>query len=450
MARIDDNPEEFDYLDRTTPRKVNQEPSFKEPDALGISTYGNRERNIDTVIRYIPGNRWSVTYYNSIASVNDKAVRISTNLSPAVQKYNSIENLTLFMNNTLESTNLVEQEVDATIDSNLTPYVHDVIVATLMGGRQGIFEVNKVDRITYQNHLVFKITIKFISFVDNNLPVYNNLKEKVVAEYVYDHNFIMEKGSPIILKKDLLLKINIKKIRKEMLDFYLNNFIDGKTKLINIFSKPVMTNEGYDVYKHVYVDPLINSFLNKICSVSDNSLFLEMRTVDYKHDDRLMRTILDAILTRDKDYIYTTNHNLTWVKPYGPRGLPAIRNIYYLNVDKIVDYVDSGYEIDDPTSLNMMHSRGSLGEGIRYPLATKEKDDTHYIFSKWFYNNDFTRMSDFELVIKKFLRGEELNISDIENYTVHYRRWSKYEQFYIIPVLYFILDFFIKKTYSPR
>lgn len=448
MARIDDNVEQYDYLDQEQPRDILTPPSYKDPDALGLSTYNNKEKNLDKIIRYIPGQRWSVNYYNNVASVNDQVSRASTYASKSLQKYNKIENLTLYLESTLDGSPLGEQEITAIIDADITPFTHDIIIAEMMGGRIAWFEVNKVEWLSYQNHKVFKITIKYVGFKETLLDKFTDIENKVVETYIFDKNFIMEKGSPIITKKDYTIKTNIKRIRYEMLDFYLDNFIDKKTKLLSLFARPVIAENGYEDIDRVYIDPLINNFIFKTTSTTDNTKFLDLKSVDYQHDERLMRTILDCIVNKDEDYNYTSNHTLGWVVPDGPYGRPVNRNIWYMNVDRVVDYIPSDYNTADDHLLNKSIYR--TVEEIDYPLSTKYIHDNLYIFSKGFYSNQFNIMSNFEKLLRKFIKREEVNVIELEPYFNHYRKWSRYEQFYIIPILYFMLESFIKNTYSPR
>ena len=449
MAIVD----EFDSnISFQKPRKVEESPVFKHHDEMGLSVINNKETKLDDIVQYIGGYKWKGTYYNNLASPNDKTVTHSPLIEKTVQKYNKIENIVIFLESTIDKeAKLEDLTITAKINASILPYEEDLFISNMIGGRVGIFRVTKVETVTYQIHDIYKIELKFYHFLDNYKREMEDLENKVVQTYHYDTRFIINYGSPILLKEEYKDFLDLTGYRAKLINKFISLFVDKRNSMINIFASPhVIDGIRYEELA-TFLDPYIIRFFRKITNVEDDyrllniSYPIEDDSYDYNHE-----TILDIILNGGKfsDMIFIEK-KLSWnrLRETFSDSNPSLRNLCYLDIDRIMD-VNIGDNPPELTDKAKEYLFTRSEERVKYPLNLETEG--YYIFSKSFYEEDVDNMTEFEKLIHSYLTFDNIDFNKLKDYIRSFTMWSKHEMFYVIPILIHLINCLSRETHSSR
>lgn len=449
MAIVDDFDQNISFH---KPRKVEENPNFKHHDEMGLSVLNNKETKLDDIIQYIGGYKWKGTYYNNLSGPNDKTVTHSPLIEKTIQKYNKIENIVIFLESTIDkNAKLEDLTITAKINAAILPFEEDLFISNMIGGRIAIFRVTKVETVTYQIHDIYKIELRFYQFLDNYKKEILDLESKVVHTYYYDTRFIINYGSPILLKEEYKDFLDLSGFRAKLINKFITLFLDKRNSMINIFASPHVINGIRYEEMATFLDPYVIRFFRKITNVEDDHRLLNISypieddTYEYNHE-----TILDIILNGGKfsDMMFIQK-KLSWnrLRNTFSESNPSLRNLCYLDIDRIMD-VNIG---DNPPTLTeqakeYLFSRSE--EDINYPL--KLETDGYYIFSKEFYEEDVANMTDFERLIHSYLSFENIDFNKLKEYIKSFTMWSKHEMFYVIPILIHLINTLSRETHSSR
>lgn len=450
MAVIDDFDEQPIEFKKSV--KALEPTHFETHDDLGLSVINNKESNLGDIIQYVGGYKWKGNYYNNLSNINDKTNNHSIMLDKTIQKYNKIEDLIIYLDDTLSNNVKLEDiELEGKINAGIIPYVGDMFISNMIGGRGAVFSITEVDTLTYQLHKIYKVKIKFFQFLDNYKKEFADLEDKVVQVYYYDTRFIINYGSPILLKEEYKDKLDFSGYKLKLIDKYLNLFLDKESSLLNIFASPFVLNGTRYEGVTTYLDPFMIRFFKKITNVEDNPKLLSISypieddTYDFNYE-----TILDLILNKGNigDMMFIEK-KLYWRRIDFSDSNPTLRHISYLNIDRVMDIVPEEATANiSEQGKNYLFSRTENND-IDFPLNL-DKDNMYYIFSESFYNNDFDNMSKFEVLISNYLSYGNISFSELRPFINSFNLWSKYEQYYIIPIIIHFINVLSTETFSTR
>jgi hypothetical protein len=86
----------------------------------------------------------------------------------------------------------------------------------------------------------------------------------------------------------------------------------------------------------------------------------------------------------------------------------------------------------DLTDVKVVESRDPKD---KVPNIWDTNDDTYYVFSKAFYEEDYTKMSHLEKLVWSVLNQQELDVPKLAELVRQSKEWDKLERFYYVPVL---------------
>lgn len=414
------------------PTTIGEEIKRRDPYDMGTNILTEKTTQQNTVINYLRGYQWKVDYFNNLSGVNDEVNSVSEVLDDSIQKYNRFKDLIIYLDSPLPPGDLTELTTNGTINAFIVPKINDHFKAVMLDNRIGIFTVTEVKNLTYQSHEVYDITFKFLQFEDSDYTLSQNLEDKSVGKYVYDENHVSDNGAPVILEEDLKKKISFRTEMSKIINLYFSLFTDKETLFLNPF--------GRNPDRHLdllLVDNLLNNFIIKTIDMNVYERKNKMKDFDYTQNPELFRTIWDALIERDSDYLFSIQPNLTWTCIEKTWATPASRNLSYLGVNGVVDIITIDEVKRQVTNKDKLFQRPKCPEGlnVNYPLLLEDDKLEYYVFDRCFYNENLTKMTPFQHIVKRFLIGEKISTDELEEYVNHWRYWSKYEQYYIIPIL---------------
>lgn len=403
---------------------------FRTQDELKTSILFDKEKPLNEITHFIRGMKWTVDYFLQIRDVNDTINKPDVNIPVGVQKYNRINKLEIILQSAINQETIDNIAGEAVINAGFMPNVDDVFLATLTGGRQGLFLITAVNKRNYNLHQTHNVEFKLFMFLETQPEVYNDIVNKTMKEYVYDKDHILDYSAPVLVASDYKAKINMKHVVPELLDYYLTNNINPSKLVL----APMTTSS-------VYTDTLLTEFLFKIVDVSDNYKSSKITRLDLRVKHGSILTIWDVLLKRDYSLLKLCRSNLGFASTsimhhHGFNHTLACIGVHY-NVSllnsataAVPDYEDIDVEKPDT---------------YVEPLGS---DRSTYVLSKEFYDGNYINCGYFEELIVQYLKKEVLNTDNINRAISDYRYWSKQDQFYLLPILMLLIKTITFNTYT--
>lgn len=429
---------------RVKTETIGEEITHKDVNVLGTTIITEKNQSQDIVRQYLSGYPWKVDYYNNLSGINDIVNPVSDRVDNGIQKYNKYKNLILYLSSGMSPGDFENLNGDAVINAGIVPRINDHFISRLIDGRIGIFVVKTVKTLTYQAHDVFSIEFAFYQMHETDKTILESLENKTILRYVYDKDYILTRGSPMVLEEQLKQKLELKESKDRIVKQYLNRFTDHQTKFLNPRGNDVKLTRF-----PLLVDSFLNHFLRRIISIGEYDNYNKFRDFDYYPNSNISKTIWDVLLERDEDFLFSSQYGLQWIGVKHSFAYPSSRNLDYLGAYGVVDLPHSPREVL-AISTSELFNRPEVNEEINYPLTLNEEKLNYYVFSSHFYNEEYDKTTDFENLVMRYIRKEKIEPSELYVYINQWRRWSLYEQFYILPVLILLIEDSRKYTYREQ
>lgn len=303
---------------------------FRTRDELQTSVRFHDEIPLESIKQYIKGMAWEVDYFNQVGDINDIDFIPDSKLSIGAQKYNRISKLRIFVEQTISQTAVKDIKVSGVINANFRPRKYDVFIATLMGGRIGLFKVVEVKMEHYNLHPIYTVDFEIISFLEDNSDLYNTLIAKVVGNYIYNKDYNRNNADVVLTREEYAIIEDVKEAISDISDYYFRTFIDPDTKLLKLPTTSAIN----------YVDQELGKFCRKVFSVLDYPMLTELQTVDYDMDKSVRYTIWDVILERNPKLLRRAEPFIGFIPSPIPKSNLNSIHAHFLDVDYIVDKTD--------------------------------------------------------------------------------------------------------------
>ena len=410
----------------TPDRKLYTNPEFK------TSTLFNEDRALNNIIQYVEGGKWTVDYFQQVREINTPGQLPDINVSSTVLNYNRINKLILNIATAIDQTDPNNVTGSCDINAGFLPSYGDAFIATLVGGREALFVVTLVEKKMFSLHDMYTVGFKLFEFFDKNSEMYRDLLLKVVKEYSYDTNYVADKSAPIILSKDLKNKIDLKKTKADIIDYYFNTHVNKEK---NVIALPTNTN----VY---YIDTMLNEFIFKTIGYTG-----------YPHSEKLNRfnlnditdyNIFDLVLERSIDRLPYLDKNINFARIPRDGSAPVLRQIGWLGIDFIVNRTPTPDVIVDYSADIQINTLTKPLDFVP-PIKTR---DTNYIFSNAFYTRDVVNCGLLEQALLQFLRNEVVDQTVMDKLILQYMYWDTIDKYYLLPFLLLLIQDKINYTFS--
>lgn len=414
-----------------TKEEFKEEKPFRSQEELKTSIIYNKEQPLDNIIRYLKGSKWEVSYFLQIRDVNDTLVPLDTNLAATVQKYNRIDKLILYVQSAISQDEINSVTGEAVINAGFLPNVNDMFIATLVGGREAIFIVTEVNNRTYNLHYAYLVSFKIFAFTDTDVSMYNNLLHKVMKEYTYDKDHLLDFSAPVILKSDYKHKLNLKDSYNDLVDYYFRHFVNHEK---NVIALKTTTS--------AYVDTFLTDFLYKVINRDEHPIMSKLNLIDIDYRDKIPYTIWDVIINKNTRLLKYCNGDLGFIPHMSGYVDVIIRNMHYLNIEFIVGPL--------PTKQGELYIPIidiSTPKSVDYKIPSDEKKKS-YVVGEDVYN--LSKHSNFlvEKMLLDYLQDKMLDMEELSILIDQYSSWPTRDQFYLIPILLVFIKDAIQHTFK--
>lgn len=350
---------------------------FREQSELRTSTTFNEEFPLEMMRQYVSGMPWTVEYYGQYGDKGDLDLDPDVKQPVGNQSYIRISKLRIYVQQPLNQTNVNDISLEAIINAGFMPRKGDLFMATLIGGRIGMFVVEEATMNHYNLHQVYTVNFKLHSFLEDEPDLYNNIVSKVVRNYVYNKNYIQEYNGSILTREELAVKDDINSAIEELTDYYFRTFIDFETKFLKL-----PTKDGGDNY----VDQELQRFVLKVFTTNEYPDLYNLQMIDYDMDKSVTYTIWDILEKRNPKMLSKVTSNIGFMHvPKSWSNLNSL-NPNYMDVDYIVD-------------LNGTSSISGIADTSKTPDLTLSRYKKVYEIKKSDSDNANDAMKQFKVVI---------------------------------------------------
>lgn len=427
MAILDIDNLDIDTVDTSN---VKTDYLFKSNAELKTSTLFNKDHDLDTIVNYVAGEKWTVDFFTQIKGVNEEPILPDINVPVSRLKYNRINKLIINIQTPIEQNNPNDITGEAIINAGFPPNYGDVFIATLTGGKEAIFIINELTKKTYNNHEAYSAVFKLHIFLDKDGVFYRDLVFKTSKVYYYDKNHILDYSAPIILAEDYKNKIDLKRYPDILATHYFKHMINKEKGVI---APPTVTS--------IYVDTLLNNFIYKIINRDEVLAMNKITEVSVDLSDKISYTVWDAILGRDLNMLGMAERAVGFkFTPTANIDVNA-RQISYLGIS----FIATALEGHTPIVPEYKDIKIATSDIIEVP---KSDNEDNYIFSTAFYDQDIVNCGLLEKLLLQYLRGEKVDSDKLHILLNQYMYWDTIDQYYLIPILILLVKDSVQFTFS--
>ena len=198
------------------------------PVVLQTSSSVDVDSNIEKMKNYVDGEYWDgITYYKQIKDMDDVANPIDVLSHVTQQQYDKIENYRLKMVTPIDK----DGEGEAVI-LHFRPQENDVFTAPLINGDVGLFTIDNIRIINYNNTDVFEVNFKLSSRKRTDPSIFSNLNEKVVETIYFDRESTYTNSSPLLRSQEWEFSKWLKLTVTQLSRYYIANFKDNRSGML--------------------------------------------------------------------------------------------------------------------------------------------------------------------------------------------------------------------------
>lgn len=418
-------------------------------------------------MQYVDGSSWEVVYYSQILGADDEGAPWAIDRSPTDQQYVQITNMELKVTSPLtgaEETPGRSHEVTgtATVYPTHKPNKGDMFIADIGDGRAVLFAVEEVTRKTYLRDSYSEISYRSVDYVDSRPEIQSDLNRKTQKRTVFMKEFLQWGQNPLLLEGEFADLVELKKIYKNLVNFYFKQFFSIQYRTLLIPNQPKVS---YDPFVTATMLELVTSDEVQLISQARRLVVTANRNTD-------SYTLWDAIMRMDESYLGAAIQKVRLLDTRVFQGMPEVSSIYYNGIGLVACPQDARNDVDAPYDESncgcfyggsLLSSTGLHWDNLmRYlPSANlkgffKEEPeidsvlkalpdivpvtiDEYYVLSEKFYVNNGPMASKLEVLVKQGLRNEPIDKVTLLDLARNCMKWPNLERFYYMPLLFALM-----------
>lgn len=425
---------------------------------LGIVA-DNNDTPTSSLVGYLEGMPWSVDYYGQLIGKHNDLRELDPGQNAAFQQYQKTKQLELRVGTPLASSFDAETGLSTVTGSAIITYilpnVNDYFVADAGTREYGLYRITSRERKVFNRDSVYEISYTLVSYITDETPLYVDLKSKVVREYQFSKERLIENLSPIMTNEVYASSVQLGRSYRDILQRYFRTFFNMTYSTLVVPAQPVA------IYDSWLVD-----FLTQITESSDVPEGRVLRSISMDHERYLAHgSFWQVLLDRryeDLSRAFTEvcfapkqHFNLSsWIKG------PAFWNIAYFVYPKnandeaaiLGDPKVEDYDLINYVGNAVMEAVPALATNC-YPtqdgnllLIKSVLADRYYVLSEAFYTGG-VNLSVLEILIRDYLKCQTIDLAMLTALVNAYPSWPVLERFYYGPLLVLLIKESIKGFY---
>ena len=446
-------------------------PVIAKPQYKGV-TVDTTVVPLSNLLSHVEGSSWTVNYYSQVLDLDSPTAGQGLGVSPIHQQYRLIKGMELKVTGPLtasqdpESKNMTYRGA-ASVYPFIIPNEGDMFLADIGAGREGVFQVTDVVRMSVFKQAVHSIEYIMVDYATPERLV--DLDEKVVQTFFYAKDFLRHGQNPLLFEEDYEVTQFLRRNYLSWCERYFKSFFSRE------YTTMILPGQKQATYDHYLVKSLLQVF-----STWDCEQVRYVRQLNTEDDYSLRATtVWDAILKRDKALLRDSFTQYGLVSAGTFTSDPMLEGIRYSGIHQVIYPVDATLTVDYnqypvtklvsglllqrapdklsisslltpskvplrekvPQVIDGMNLTGEDGVPIPLPFIPPvihpAMADGWYMFSQAFYKNERLagQQSQLELMVHDYLDGKELNIKRLKSFCVEMENWGTLDRFYFTPVV---------------
>jgi len=417
---------------------------------------------LSSLTAYISGAPYYCTYYKQVVSKHNDLREIDPGSPNVYQQYERINDLEIRVSSPLQSSYDVDTG-NSTVNGNgliypfMIPNIADYFTSDAGDVKLGLFRITNVERKTFNRDSAYYIEYEMVGYVDVLEALYADLTSKVIREYHFSKDRLIEGLQPILKSEDYQTIGNLHVLYKEILQYYFKTFFNKR------YSTLVIPGQTYGIYDSHLVD-----YLFQTVDASDvyEMRFIKQLSVDndpYMDQPQFWSILLD----KDYDALSYCNRKMSLVnkRVFNPSGF--IHGVYFSNVDYLVYPTNPDLTTlvrNNPIAktasmeaiIEVTNVHGTVADLINnqyvgatstFPYIRTVTEDDDYVLSAAFYD-DTAQKSALEILVRDYLYQRPLDIPMLTAVASQYRRFGRVEQYYYLVILMTLIKEANRSTYT--
>lgn len=439
---------------------VNKDILVEEIQAPKDSTMTTSLRNGEDIlglIQYHEGYRWVADFYGQILNDETPINHVDVMGGALAQSYYRIKTLPIKLQGSLSYDYDTEKGIsnltgEGVFPPTIIPMTGDIFIGNVENGEDMLFVINEVTRLSVRSDSLYSVRFNSYMYTTGKQEYIDRIQKSVLETYNYDDS--LSNGNKHILTTDAQANSikELKAFRYSSIAYYMRSFVNNETGSIAI---PGLNWNCYD--------PLLANFIN---DTTDRSLFgrynsttFTVYSVDYFKD-----SILENIRRRVIPHKHQENRYMGWMHSESFWRAADLGTVQYSLVDyvlhplaplrehlsKTTTHPAQNAHFNIFSDLNSGRS-GQVTLEVKGPTGPVQKAVFHelfvndsYIVSEAFYEymetgQDGANLSLVEGLLARFIKGDNIDVTDISKITNTWKDWSPLEQFYYLPVFWVVI-----------
>lgn len=416
---------------------------------------------LSSLTAYISGAPWGTDWYRQVVSAHNDLREIDPGSPNVYQQYELIHDLEIRVSSALDSTYDVDTGITNVTGNGLVypfmiPNVADYFTSDAGDVKLGLFRVTNVERKTFNRDSAFYIEYEMVGYIDTLEALYGDLVSKVIREYWFSKDRLIEGLQPILKSEDYQSIGTLQSAYHDLVQYYWHTFYTPK------YGTLVIPGQSYGIYDSMLVD-----YLFRTVDTSDVSALQSTRQLSVDGDPYMDQPQFWSIMIdRDYEALSYCNRKMSLVnkRVFNPSGF--VHGVYFSNIDYLV-YPSS------PDLTTMIHDaprvraasmealievtnvHGTLADMIHLqytgptstiPYIHTVTIDDDYVLSAAFYD-DTPQKSVLEILVTAYLRHHTLDRPMLMALVSKYRTFGRLEQFMYGPILMTLIRESNRSTY---
>lgn len=417
--------------------KTPQAPNPHVPYSAELMDVGYKHSIVDSsrtpksaLLTHIEGSSWTVDYYSQVLGSDEEPTTFDPNQTQSYQQYALIKGYELKLQGELSTTvDPSDQTVVINGSAMLYPYMKpnfgDAFIADMGDGQAAIFTVTQVEKKSHFKSSVYEIEFTLQRYVDKELD--DNITSKVVKTGHFVKDFMTYGQNPVLPTTEKQ-KLDI------LTDLKADCLADWLTEFFSVEFKTILVPTEVATY-----DPFVTQFMVSIFDKSEHPLLTSITLLNI--DDQNMRytiSLWDALIKREHYMLRSAFDEYALISPKNLSHNPFVTSSYYSGVSNILVPVSEGRFTDERLGYTGYSKGNTFASNVTqlsdFPLPDFGGD--YYVFSKEFYAEDApTNLSRIEHMVLNYLTHKANDWQEIVKYLENRKHFSRFERFYLIPVL---------------